>query len=44
MTTMKQRNWRKRQPEIENCLPMCYSKSSKNHVSRNKGRESWMLW
>jgi hypothetical protein len=26
MTTMKQTNWRKRQPEIKNCLPMCSSK------------------
>jgi ribonuclease HI len=40
MTTTKQTNWRKQQPKIKNCLPMCSSKSSENHLSRNHGRKS----
>jgi ribonuclease HI len=40
MTTMRQTNWRKQQPEIKSYLLMCFSKSSGNHPSKIQGQKS----
>jgi ribonuclease HI len=40
METMRQTNWRKKQPEIKSYLLMCFSKSSENHPSKIQGRKS----
>jgi hypothetical protein len=34
MTTMRQTNWRRRQPEIKNYHRMCFSKSSESPPSK----------